>query len=111
MKRLLSILLIGYLLLTSILLILRMQSCAHVKADQRQELTDLIVNQQYQFSKQNLNGNFFSTREGPMLVQPASEEDAVVRSNSNQDPVKPKAKGRDFDAILVFWFLVPGSVQ
>lgn len=110
MKRLFSILLISYLLLTSLLLILRMQSCAHIKADQRQELTGLMINRYYQFSKLNLSGNFFSYRE-VAIGATASEEDAVVRSNNNPDPAKPKTKSRDSDAIPVDWFLVPGSVR
>jgi hypothetical protein len=111
MKRLFSILLISYLVLTSLLLILRMQSCTYVEASQRPGLTSLNVEQQYQYLKQTLNGRSLTTGEGPVLVQPALEEDAVERSGSNQDPVKPKAKSQGFDATPVCWLLVPGSFQ
>jgi hypothetical protein len=89
MKRLFNILLIGYLLLTSLIFLLRMQSCTRIGADQREKLADPIKTQQYQISKRIHQMNSFQQEELKM-VQPASEEDAVVRSNCNQDPVNQK---------------------
>lgn len=64
MKRLFSILLISFALLVSLIMMLRTQSCAHVKPYQREKLADPIMSPENQFSKQNLDEKFFSTREG-----------------------------------------------
>lgn len=64
MKRLFNILWVSYLLLTSLIFLLRMQSCTRINADQREKLTNPIKTQQHQILKQNLYDKFCSIRKG-----------------------------------------------
>lgn len=64
MKRLFRILVVSFFVLVSLIMMLRAQSCAPVKSYQRENLADPITNAGSQFSKQNLDEKFFSTREG-----------------------------------------------
>jgi hypothetical protein len=64
MKRLFRILVVSFFVLVSLIMMLRAQSCTPVKSYQHENLADPIMSPENQFSKQNWDEKFFSTREG-----------------------------------------------
>lgn len=60
MKRLFNYLLISFLLLASLLVIMRMQACTHVKSCQCEKLAYTIQNPQNQFLKQDFKKEYSS---------------------------------------------------